>query len=349
MHALSADRVAALEAYLAHRLPGFEPPLCVEPFSGGHSNPTYHLRTPTASWVMRCKPAPAARLMPSAHAIEREFRVMSALAGTAVPVPAMVLLCEDEAVTGRAFYVMQYLHGRVLWEPDLPGFSPRDRQRLYDDMNRVIAALHALDVHAAGLANYGRPGNYFERQIARWRTQYEASVTEPIAAMDRLAVWLPAHLPASARDDREVALVHGDYRIDNLMFHPTEPRAIALLDWELSTLGHPLADFSYHCMAWHIAPALYRGLAGTDLETLGIPCEEAYLRQYCERTGRTDADALWDDWNFYVAYNLFRMTGIVQGIAKRIEDGTSVHPDARLAAATARPLAEMGWRFAQLA
>lgn len=349
MHALSAERVAALEAYLAQRLPGFEGPLSVEPFTGGQSNPTYHLLTPTASWVMRCKPAPAARLMPSAHAIEREFRVMSALAGTAVPVPAMALLCEDETIIGRAFYVMQFLEGRVLWEPDLPGFSRRDRERLYDDMNRVIAALHAVDVQAAGLADYGRPGNYFERQIARWRKQYQACATEPIAAMDRLAAWLPDHLPASARDDRHVAIVHGDYRIDNLMFHPTEPRAVALLDWELSTLGHPLADFSYHCMAWHIAPALYRGLAGADLETLGIPCEETYLRRYCERSGRTDAEAIWDDWNFYVAYNLFRMTGIVQGIAKRIEEGTAVHPDAHRAAVTARPLAEMGWRFAQRA
>jgi len=346
MHALPADRLAALAVYLDRRLPGFEGPLTVEAFTGGQSNPTYRLRTPTSSWVMRTKPGPAARLMPSAHAVEREFRVMSALHGTCVPVPRMALLCEDEAVIGRAFYVMEFVEGRVLWDPDLPGFEPADRTRLYDDMNRVIAALHAVDVQAAGLADYGRPGNYFERQIARWRKQYEASITTPIAAMDRLAAWLPEHLPATALDG-SVAIVHGDYRIDNLMFHRTEPRAIALLDWELSTLGHPLADFSYHCMTWHFEPALFRGLAGVDLEHLGIPTEENYLRQYCERSGRTNVDAVLADWNFYLAYNLFRMAGIVQGIAKRIADGTAIHPEARRAAATAEPLAEMGWHFAQ--
>ena len=347
MHTLTADHRAALRAYLSDRLPGFEGPLTIEAFQGGQSNPTYRLRTPMASWVMRSKPAPAARLMPSAHAIEREFRVMAALRGTPVPVPRMALLCEDEAVIGRAFYVMEFVDGRVLWEPGLPGFAPAERARLYDDMNGVIAALHALDPTAVGLADYGRPGNYFERQIARWRKQYEASITIPIPEMDRLAAWLPDHLPATARDDRRVSIVHGDYRIDNLMFHPTEPRAVALLDWELSTLGHPLADFSYHCMAWHIEPALFRGLAGVDLESLGIPDEETYLRQYCERSGRTDLDAVLNDWDFYLAYNLFRMAGIVQGIGKRIEDGTATHPEARRAAATARPLAQMGWRIAQ--
>jgi aminoglycoside phosphotransferase (APT) family kinase protein len=349
MHTLSAEHVAALAAYLAPRLPGLEGPLTVEEFKGGQSNPTYRLRTPTGSWVMRSKPGPVARLLPSAHAIEREFRVMSALSGTAVPVPRMHLLCDDESVIGRAFYVMEFLDGRVLWDPALPGFDPAGRASLYDDMNRVIAALHAVDVQAVGLADYGRPGNYFERQIARWHKQYLASITTPIPAMDHLAAWLPAHLPASARDDGQVAIVHGDYRIDNLMFHPTEPRAIALLDWELSTLGHPLADFSYHCMAWRIEPALFRGLGGVDLEGLGIPPEEAYLRQYCARSGRADVDGLLGEWNFYLAYNLFRMAGILQGIAKRVEDGTAAHPEARHAAAAARPLAEMGWHIAQSA
>ena len=349
MHTLTADHVAALEAYLSHRLPSFEGPLAVEAVEGGQSNPTYRLRTPTTSWAMRSKPGPAARLLPSAHAIEREFRVMSALESTAVPVPRMALLCEDESVIGRAFYVMQFVEGRVLSNPALPGFERSDRERLYDDMNRLIAALHAVDVQAVGLSDYGRPGNYFERQIARWRKQYEASITTPIAAMDRLAAWLPDHLPASARDDRQMVLVHGDYRLDNLMFHPTEPHAIAVLDWELSTLGHPLADFSYHCMAWHIEPAMFRGLGGVDLDSLGIPTEETYLRRYCERSGRTDTESVLGDWNFYLAYNLFRMAGIVQGIAKRIEHGMATHPEARRLAAAARPLAEMGWRIAQQA
>lgn len=349
MHTLSPAQLAALDAWLAPRLPGYAGPLTAEAFQGGQSNPTYRLVTPGGRWVMRSKPGPVAKLLPSAHAIEREFRVMSALAGTDVPVPRMHLLCEDESVIGRAFYVMAHLDGRVLWDPTLPGFAPAGRAALYDEMNRVIAALHRVDPAAVGLADYGRPGNYFERQIARWHRQYQASITTPIDAMERLAAWLPAHLPASARDDRQVAIVHGDYRLDNLMFDSASTRAIALLDWELSTLGHPLADFSYHCMAWHIEPALFRGLGGVDLDALGIPQEPAYVQQYCDRTGRTDAAALAADWPFYLAYNLFRMAGILQGIARRVEDGTASDARARETAAAARPLAEMGWRIAQAA
>lgn len=347
MHTLSPEHLDALTAYLAQHLPDFAGPLEVQAFQGGQSNPTYRLLTPGGSWVMRSKPGPVARLLPSAHAIEREYRVMSALSGSEVPVPRMHLLCEDESVIGRAFYIMEMLDGRILWDPALPGFSNADRTALYDEMNRVIAALHSVDVQVAGLADYGRAGNYFERQIARWRRQYEASITEPIDAMDRLMAWLPEHLPATARDESQVSIVHGDYRLDNLMFHRTEPRAIALLDWELSTLGHPLADFSYHCMAWRIAPALFRGLGGVDVAALGIPDEEAHLRRYCERTGRRDVDAVMGDWNFYLAYNLFRMAGILQGIAKRVQEGTAADPNARQAAAAARPLAEMGWAIAQ--
>ncbi len=216
-------------------------------------------------------------------------------------------------------------------------------------MNRVIAALHSLDPVAIGLAGYGKPGNYFERQIGRWTKQYLASITEPIEAMDRLIEWLPAHIPASARDDGQVSVVHGDYRLDNLVFHPSEPRIIAVLDWELSTLGHPLADFSYHCMAWHIPPGSFRGIGGLDHAALGIPSEKEYVRRYCERTGRADPDAVMADWNFYLAYNLFRIAGILQGIAKRVEAGTASSAQARQSAAGARPLAEMGWRIAQQA
>ena len=338
--------VAALERYLAEHLPGFAGPLVVEQFKGGQSNPTYKLLTPARAYVMRSKPGPAAKLLASAHAVEREFRVMSALADTDVPVPRMHLLCEDESVIGRAFYVMEFIEGRVLWDQSLPAFDRPGRAEIYDEMNRVIAALHNVDV-AEALASYGRHDHYIERQIARWTKQYQASITQPIEAMDRLIEWLPAHLPVSARDNSRVSIVHGDYRLDNLVFHPTEPRVVAVLDWELSTLGHPLADFSYHCMSWHIPPGSFRGIGGLDHVALGIPTEKDYVRRYCERTGRAEPDAVMADWNFYLAYNLFRIAGILQGIAKRVETGTASSAQAQKSAAGARPLAEMGWRIAQ--
>lgn len=339
--------IAALQRHLEAHLSGFAGPLSVEQFKGGQSNPTFKLVTPGATYVMRSKPGPVAKLLPSAHAIEREFAVMRALHGTPVPVPAMHLLCEDESVIGRAFYVMEFVPGRVLWDQALPDMTPAQRGAIYDEMNRVIAALHRVDVAAAGLSGYGKPGNYFERQIARWSRQYVASITEPIEAMDRLMEWLPNHMPASARDESQVAVVHGDYRLDNMVFHPTEPRVLAVLDWELSTIGHPLADFSYHCMSWHIPHGTFRGIGGLDLAALGIPDEKAYVQRYCERTGRASADAVMADWNFYMAYNLFRMAGILQGIAKRVVDGTAASAQARQSAAGARPLAEMGWRIAR--
>ncbi len=339
----------ALERYLKAHLPGFAGPLTVEQFKGGQSNPTYKLLTPGHAYVMRSKPGPAARLLPSAHAVDREFTVMQALAASPVPVPVMHVLCEDESVIGRAFYVMSFAEGRVLWDQSLPAIDRAGRSAIYDEMNRVIAALHCVDPKAIGLAGYGKPGNYFERQIGRWTKQYLASITEPIEAMDRLIEWLPGHIPASARDDTQVSVVHGDYRLDNLVFAPDEPRVIAVLDWELSTLGHPLADFSYHCMAWHIPPGSFRGIGGLDHAALGIPSEKQYVRRYCERTGRANPDAVMADWNFYLAYNLFRIAGILQGIAKRVEAGTASSAQARQSAAGARPLAEMGWRIAQQA
>ena len=339
--------LATLQRFLEARLASFAGPLTVEQFKGGQSNPTYKLTTPGRSYVMRTKPGPAARLLASAHAIDREYTVMNALQGSDVPVPEMHLLCEDESIIGRAFFIMEFMQGRVLWEQSLPDADKPTRAAIYDEMNRVIAALHRVDVGAVGLSAYGKPGNYFDRQIGRWSKQYLASITEPIEAMDRLMQWLPAHMPASARDASQVAVVHGDFRLDNLVFHPTEPRVIAVLDWELSTLGHPLADFSYHCMSWHIAPGSFRGIGGLDLAALGIPDEKTYVRRYCERTGRTDPDAVMADWNFYMAYNLFRMAGILQGIAKRVVDGTASSAQARQAGAGARPLAEMGWQIAQ--
>jgi len=331
--------VAALERYLDVNLPGFAGPLAVEQFKGGQSNPTYKLATPSRTYVMRTKPGPAAKLLPSAHAIDREFKVMRALHGTDVPVPEMLVLCVDEAVIGRAFYLMEFVAGRVLWDQSLPAFDRAGRAQIYDEMNRVIAALHSVDPGAVGLGDYGKPGNYFERQIGRWTKQYQASITEPIAAMDRLIEWLPGHIPASARDDSRVSIVHGDYRLDNLVFHPTEPRIVAVLDWELSTLGHPLADFSYHLMMYRMPNAVTTGLAGLDLAALNIPGEADYVAAYCRRTGRDGIAHL----DFYMAFNLFRLAGIVHGIKGRVVRGTAASAHASSMAASLEPLAELAW------
>ncbi len=355
VNAAQAFDVDALSAWLQQNLQGFKGPLSVESFKGGQSNPTYKLSTPTQHYVMRAKPGPVAKLLPSAHAIEREFAVMSGLQGTDVPVPHMHCLCQDESVIGRAFYIMEFVPGRVLWDQTLPGMSPQERTAIYQEMNRVIAALHTVKFADRGLAAFGKPGNYFERQIGRWSKQYVASadgagaMSQPIADMERLMAWLPLHIPAMARDEALVSIVHGDYRLDNLVFHPTEPRIVAVLDWELSTLGHPLADFSYHSMAWHIPPGSFRGIGGLDVTSLGIPTEEEYIRRYCERTGLVTPAALKADWNFYMAYNLFRIAAILQGIAKRVEAGTAASAQAVSSAGGARPLAQMAWRFAQQA
>jgi aminoglycoside phosphotransferase (APT) family kinase protein len=345
-HAFDVEK---LEGWLRDRLPGFEGPLSVEQFKGGQSNPTYKLITPARAYVMRSKPGPVAKLLPSAHAIEREFRVMSALALTGVPVARMHVLCEDENVIGRAFYVMEFVSGRVLWDQSLPGMTNDQRGAIYDEMNRVIATLHSVDMKAVGLADYGKPGNYFTRQIGRWSKQYLASVTQDIPEMNRLIDWLPANMPTSAQDETQVAIVHGDYRLDNLIFDADKPRITAVLDWELSTLGHPLADFSYHCMAWHIPPGTFRGIGGLDFAALGIPSEREYIRRYCERTGRGTPDELLADWNFYLAYNLFRLAAITQGIAKRVVDGIASSPQAKATGAATSKLAEMAWQFAQAA
>ena len=340
---------AALAAWLSAHLPGFEGPLSLEKFKGGQSNPTYQLITPKRNYVLRTKPGPVAKLLPSAHAIEREFKVMHGLYGTEVPVPQMHALCEDESIIGCAFYVMEFVQGRVLWDQTLPDMSNAERGAIYDEMNRVIAALHTVKFAERGLESYGRPGNYFERQIGRWSKQYVASVTQPIDEMDKLMAWLPANMPASAKDESKVSIVHGDYRLDNLMFHPTEPRVLAVLDWELSTLGHPLADFSYQCMGWHIPPGTFRGIGGVDISALGIPSESEYIHRYCDRTGLSTPADLKADWNFYLAYNMFRMAAILQGIAKRVEAGTASSEQAKVNGAGARPMAELAWKFAQQA
>ena len=331
----------ALEPYLRRHIQGFSGPLAVEQFRGGQSNPTYLVTAAGRRYVLRAKPGPAAKLLPSAHAVEREFRVISALAREGVPVPRTYCLCEDESVIGRAFYVMEYVEGRVLWEQSLPGMTRAERAGVYDEMNRVIALLHRVDYRAAGLSDYGRPGNYLARQIARWSRQYQASETDRIEAMDRLIAWLPENVPPG----EETAVVHGDYRMDNLIFHPREPRVLAILDWELSTLGHPLADFSYHCLSWHIPPGEFRGIAGLDLDSLGIPSEADYIASYCARTGREGIG----HWDFYLAYNLFRIAAILQGVMKRALDGIAASAQALDAGRRARPLAELGWEYARKA
>ncbi|WP_020652180.1 phosphotransferase [Massilia niastensis] len=330
----------ALDAWMRGHVDGYPGgPLQVAQFKGGQSNPTFLLDAGATRYVLRTKPGPAAKLLPSAHAIEREFRVMGALHGAGFPAPRQFALCTDESVIGRAFFVMEHVEGRVLWEQSLPGMTPGERAAIYDELNRVIARLHTLDYAALGLADYGKPGNYFARQIERWTRQYQASATEPIPEMERLIAWLPAHIPAG--DD--TSIVHGDYRLDNMIFHPTEPRILAVLDWELSTLGHPLADFSYHCMSWHIPPGQFRGVAGLDLEALGIPSLPDYVARYCERTGKTIRA---EDFDFYLAYNMFRLAGIMQGIMKRHVDGTASSAQALENGKAARPMAELAWRFA---
>src|ERR1700733_3977526 len=264
---LALDRI---ERFLTERVAGFRGPLVAERFAGGQSNPTYRLRAASGDYVLRKKPP--GPLLPSAHAVDREFRVMQALAKTAVPVPRVYALCEDEAVTGRAFYVMEHLDGRIFWDQRLPGIPPDERGAMFQSMNRVIAALHSVDYAALGLGDFGRPGNYRARQTARWSRQYRASETVRQPAMDALIDWLPTHLPPEGA----AAIVHGDYRMDNLVFHKTEPRIIGVLDWELSTIGDPLADFAYHCLTWRVTPELFRGLAGVHFAAIRIPDEADY-------------------------------------------------------------------------
>ena len=331
---LVLDRV---ERFLGDRVAGFRGPLTAERFAGGQSNPTYRLRAASGDYVLRRKPP--GPLLPSAHAVDREFRVMRALAQTAVPVPQVYALCEDDSVTGSAFYVMEHLDGRIFWDQRLPGIAPDERRAMILSMNQVIADLHSVDYAALGLDDFGRPGNYMGRQIARWSRQYRASETVKQPAMDALIDWLPAHLPPEGA----AGIVHGDYRMDNLVFHKTEPRVIGVLDWELSTIGDPLADFAYHAMSWRIDPALYNGLGGVDVAALGIPDEAEYVAAYRRRTGR----AAIPDWEFYIAYSLFRFAAICQGIAKRAIDGTAASPEARRIGGLAQPFGEQAWTLAK--
>jgi aminoglycoside phosphotransferase (APT) family kinase protein len=326
----------ALERYLRERIPDFRGPIEVRQFRGGQSNPTYHLAAGGREFVLRRKPP--GKLLPSAHAVDREYRVITALGRTTVPVPRTYALCEDDSVIGTAFYVMDCVHGRVFSDPELPGVSPVERTAIYDSMNDVLARLHTVDYAAIGLGDYGKPGNYFSRQIHRWTSQYRASETERFEAMERLIEWLPAHLPS----DDTTTLVHGDFRPGNLIVHPTEPRVAAVLDWELSTLGHPLADLAYNAMPYRLGME-WDGFRGKDLAALGLPTEEAYLRDYCRRVGRASIP----DWDWYVIFAIFRLAAIAQGIMGRVIAGTANDPQARLRGERAKPLADAGWSIAQ--
>jgi aminoglycoside phosphotransferase (APT) family kinase protein len=329
-----------LENFLAGKLANFQGPLDVRQFKGGQSNPTYFLHTPERNYVLRRKPP--GKLLPSAHAIDREYRVMAALHTRDFPVPRPLVYCEDESIIGTAFYVMEEVAGRVFWEPDMPGSSHEERRAVYDSMNETLARLHSFDPAALGLADYGKPENYVARQVARWSKQYESSKTSEIPEMDSLIRWLPDNLPPA----KPARIVHGDYRIDNLIVAKDGTNVAAVIDWELSTLGDPLADFTYHLMAWEMPDGGgFGSLLGKNLKALGMPDLDSYVADYAKRTGLDPRPHL----NLYLAYNFFRIAAIVQGIAGRVRDGTAVSDTAATRGKTVQPLAQAGWRFAQKA
>ncbi|MEZ5751508.1 MAG: phosphotransferase [Paracoccaceae bacterium] len=325
---------AELDLWMQAHVPGYRGPLTLTRLSGGQSNPTWRIDAASGRYVLRQKPV--GKTLPSAHQVDREFRVMQALAQTDVPVPHVHALCEDESVMGSMFFVMDHLEGRVLYDPQLPDMAPAERAGIFDAMNDAIARISMVDPLAVGLGDYGRQGGYVERQVARWTKQYRASETVPIPSMDRLIDWLPQNLPS---EPEEVRLAHGDFRLDNLILHPTEARVLGVVDWELSTLGDPYADFAYNVMVYRIEPGLFRGLGGLDLSGTGIPTEDAYIDAWCRRTGRTKPA----NFDFYVILSLFRITAIVQGIAKRALDGTANDPRAAQMGRIAGPLADVAW------
>ena len=329
------DTSALARLLLAHGLIDY-PVLSVERLAGGQSNPTYKIACGPRQYILRTKPP--GQLLSSAHAIDREYRVMQALQDSEVPVPRMFLYSDDTSIVGSPFYVMEFLQGRILFDQSLPGLPREERLAMYREMNRVIAALHRVDLKAAGLDDFGRHGGYIARQVRRWSTQCQEAGVDDNPALAALAEWLPRHVPDSDR----TCLVHGDYRMDNLVFHPTEPRVIGVLDWELSTLGDPLADLAYHCMSWHIPAYLWRGIGGLDLQALGIPDEATYLQWY-RRANDTQSIEHWD---FYLAYNLYRLAAIMNGIARRARDGSAASHDAVETGRKAIPLAELGWQYA---
>lgn len=333
--------VAALERWMAREIEGFAGPLAIEQFRGGQSNPTYKLASPSRTYVLRRKPP--GKLLPGAHAVDREYRVLSALSKQGFPVAKPYALCLDEEVVGTPFYVMDMVEGRIFWDPAFADVPKEDRPAYFDAMNETIARLHRIDPEAAGLGDYGKPGNYFERQIGRWSKQYLGDVEAGrVSAMDRLVEWLPQNIPP---DEGEARIIHGDFRCDNMIFHPEEPRVVAVLDWELSTLGHPLADFAYHLMMYRMPAGVASGLAGMDLPALNIPSEADYVAAYCARTGRAGIPHL----DFYIAFNLFRLAAIIHGIKGRIARGTAASAHAGEMIAGLEPLADLAWEQARRA
>ncbi|MDR2839490.1 MAG: phosphotransferase family protein [Azonexus sp.] len=331
---------ARLESWLRDKVPGYSGPLTIKQFDGGQSNPTYLLTTPTAKYVLRRKPAGV--LLKSAHAVDREYRVIKALSQIdGMPVPEALALCEDESVIGSMFYVMRHVQGRVFWNCQMPDLSREERAAVFDSANATLAKLHTVDYVAAGLGDFGRPGNYFERQIGRWSKQYEMSKTEDIAEMDKLMAWLPANAPP---DDGLSSIVHGDFSFHNLLIHPVEPRVVAIVDWELSTIGHPFGDLMYHAMEWYRPSGVdTRGtLNGADLKALGLPSMQEYIDRYCARTGFLFSGNV----DFYCAFNLFRVAAILQGVAQRALSGNAAASNASEMAALIRPLAKAAWQHA---
>jgi aminoglycoside phosphotransferase (APT) family kinase protein len=326
----------ALELWLTANLPGYAGPLTIKPMFGGQSNPTYILRTPRAVYVLRKKPP--GQLLPSAHAIDREYRVMSALVGSVVPVPRQLAYCRDRDVIGTEFIIMEHVAGRVFRDPQLPSLEPSERAAIYDAMNAVLANLHGVDIAGVGLASFGKPQDYCTRQTARWTKQYRASETRPIAAMEALIEWLPQHVPA----DQAAALVHGDFRLENLIIDAKAPNVVAVIDWELATIGHPIADLAHSCTLYHLPRTAFGGFIGTDLARLGIPDESAFLAAYCRRRG---LDGI-PDWRFYMAFALFRLAAIMQGVYARALQANASSPDALERGAKAGLCAECGWALA---
>ncbi|MBV9509973.1 MAG: phosphotransferase [Caulobacteraceae bacterium] len=331
---------AALDAWMKAHVEDHAGPIKVEQFKGGQSNPTYKVSSPRGAYVLRRKPP--GLLLKGAHAVDREHRVLAALGSVGFPVPRVYDLCEDDAVIGTAFYLMDMVQGRIFWDATFPDVGPEDRPAYFDAMNETAARLHQIDYAAIGLGDYGKPGNYFQRQISRWGQQYlEDTDAGRDPNMDKVLEWLPAHIPPGD----EASIVHGDYRVDNMIFHPTEPRVIAVLDWELSTIGHPLADFAYGAMMYHMPPDIVAGLAGADLKALNIPSEEEYVAAYCRRTGRDGMP----DYPFYLAFNFFRFAAIFHGIKGRVIRGTASSANAQERAGKFPVTAEIAWKLAQQA
>jgi len=325
--------VQTLAAYLEQQVEGFKGPLSAEKFPGGQSNPTYRINAASGEYVLRRKPP--GELLKSAHAVDREYRVINALANTEVPVAKVYHLCEDESVIGSMFYLMEFIDGRVMWDPALPESNVEQRAAIYSEMNRVLAALHSVDIEEAGLSDYGKPGSYFERQVGRWSKQYLTTQTETIQAMDTLIEWLQSNMPM---DDQKVSIAHGDFRLDNMMFDNDKAEVRALVDWELSTLGHPYADLAYQCMQLRMPHGgVMSGLSGLDRVALGIPSEDEYVAQYCQRMG---IDSI-PNWNFYLAFSFFRLAAILQGVKRRAIDGNASSDKAMKMGALVTPLAEM--------